>query len=603
LASLAGPGSAQEQGASRGGLSHLGSREAPDRRTVCVLDFMEPSQVAGAQAGTFDVTPALKAALAHVLGHPYTKTLYVPRGIYKITEPIMAGPKVSVVGAGSGETIFQYFGTGFALVCSNPRECGGFSLVSNAAGQSGFQMRAGVGPIIRDLVIRDFDGVGFQLGDAEAAGGVYFANINYVQCTNERRTGRVGFLLDGRGRVNSNANVCVNVFVKGRWAIHFHVRGNTNILVGGDSEPHSTSPTETECYRFEGIGNRVISPYIEPIGGIFPAVVFRFTATAHSNRVSSVFWGSSNYATYSKIVDLGTNNDVEVGQIGPNYPSSPGKKANSQNLLRNAGFFNLGSDGLPVGWEKTGSGTVVRDQLRTRGSAFSMRLEVSGSAVTLQSVVAANQVRAGSSMRTESLAKFAKATVSVGVWCWSNQPGLGTVALSTGAPSVGSHPHSGSSAWEFLTASRRVDENSTAVVIQLRTDKDNARRTGVCYFSEPVVTIGNEIPQYPEPRPLADGDAAMAGRLTWSPPQQLALNSSTPSVAEGNLFTEANTEPTKITNLLHARSGQEIKILTTSSHTTLRNTAEIATTTGADKQLGANTVYKLIYSGTKWYEF
>jgi hypothetical protein len=50
-------------------------------------------------------------------------------------------------------------------------------------------------------------------------------------------------------------------------------------------------------------------------------------------------------------------------------------------------------------------------------------------------------------------------------------------------------------------------------------------------------------------------------------------------------------------------AGQEIKILTTTANTTLVNGATLVTTTGANKALTSGVVYKLIYDGTKWWEF
>jgi hypothetical protein len=571
---------------------------------IYLLDFMSPAQIRSARDGTEtpDVAAALSDALAAAAVHPWARTVYVPKGTYRLAEPIRSVAGVCLLGAGSSQTIFNFYGKGLAMEVANAKECGGFSIVSKAPGQSGFQLTGGVGVKVNDIVIRDFDGTGFQVGKAGVA-GVYFADINYIECTNLSRAGSAGFLIDGLSRVNSNANICSNVFVKGRWRALYHLKGNANVLLGGDAEPHVATPKDSECYVFAGTGNRVINPYVEPVGGVIPAVFFRFAPEAHSNRVTSVYWSASDYSSYSKIADEGTNNEVEVNQTNFNFPSSPGKNVNHQNLLPNSGFFNARPDGLPVGWTRSGTGLISRESGRVRGTPYSMKLDVHGSAVALQCAVASASASAAASLQLQAVQKFAGRTISVGVWCWSSDPGLGAIKVSAGGAAVGQSPHSGSSSWEFLTASTRVDPSVGEVTIQLRTDKDNRPRTGACYFSEPVIVIGNELPQQPEARALGDGDAAMAGRFTWSPPQTLLVNSATPSVADGNVFTEANTNPITITNFVGARSGQEIKILTTSANTTVKHGATIATTTGEDTRLRADAVYKFLYNGAKWYEF
>jgi hypothetical protein len=559
-------------------------------------------QFGAAGDGVADDTAAFMNAIACITPqNAITKKLIVPAGAYRISSSLLARGPVKIVGDGSGSTSLLFYGNGWALDCSSPTEVVGLTIRSGAPNQSGVLIRGGVGPQVRDIVLVDFDAIGFQLGVAGMA-GVYFADINYLQLRSAERAGRTALLVDGGHVPNSNANLLRNVFTKGRWATHYDIRGNANILIGGDAEPDHTATPISEVYHIRGNGNKIIGPYVEPTGRTMPPVFFRFDSSAQGNRIEQVHWTATDHSTYSKIVDLGTNNEVAVNQNGFNFTPSSGRNVSYQNLIPNAGFWNLKQDGMPVGWRKApGAGRVARDEEQVRGARYSMKFECDSNHAGLEATVAASDSRR--ELQSVPVGKFRSRTVTVGVWCWSLTPDFGAIKLVAGGPAVGACTHSGSGSWEFLVASVRAEATAPEVMIILRSHKDNTPATGVCYFSEPILVIGNEIPQSSMPRPLDDGDAAIAGRLTWNPPAALASNSSAPAVDEGNFFREANTAPTTIVDFPNGRAGQEIKILASSRNTVVANSAAIRTTTGADRVLYPDTLYKFIYDGKKWYEF
>ncbi len=96
--------------------------------------------------------------------------------------------------------------------------------------------------------------------------------------------------------------------------------------------------------------------------------------------------------------------------------------------------------------------------------------------------------------------------------------------------------------------------------------------------------------------------AVMYGSFSWNKPRDLALDDATPSVAEGSLYTEANSAATLITNFDDGREGQEIILTVTSANTTLANNANIKTTTGANKPLSADRAYRLVRANGTWWE-
>ena len=126
--------------------------------------------------------------------------------------------------------------------------------------------------------------------------------------------------------------------------------------------------------------------------------------------------------------------------------------------------------------------------------------------------------------------------------------------------------------------------------------------TGTAYFCQPFITLGPDI-YYNEPKPLLETNAVMTGAFANAQFVTFTDLAATPSVADGNCFTVSNTGATTITNFTGGLNGQVIYLNTTTGNTTLKNNSTIKTTTGADKVLATDSLYKLLYNGTKWYEF
>lgn len=575
--------------------SHAGKLQSADGTWWEIAEaIVNPFMFGAVGNGTTDDDAAMLALkdFKDVVAYP---------GVYKFSTPIVRPTYSRFLGAGENRVFLDYYGTGLAFSSDAPQEDRGFTLRSKADGQSGYRSPGGIGSKISNIQCIDFDTVSFGLGYAGAS-GVYFADVNHIHCENATREGGDGFIIDGGVLPNSNCNVVRNLFVKGKFDRFVVINGNANVLIGGNCEPNNSSYAPTAVVQMNGIGNKWFKPYVEPVGATVPDVMFGFGSGSRNNVIEDVYWpGNSRNASF-RISDLGVGNEVQIAPNGENFTQSPPRNASFTNLMPNSGFRAVKADGMPVGWTKSGTGTISVDTTTVRGEGRSLKLESAASAVTANCFIATNIPGTRLPLKHFPIGKLRGRTMTVGAWCWSETAGLGAIKLSTGSVTYGSENHSGSGEWEFLSLQTRIEDTATEVSFQLRTDANNVATTGACYFSEPMVVVGREIP-VSMPHPLDDGDAAMAGRLTWNPPITLTVDNATPSVADGNAFLEANTVATTVTNFTGAREGQEIKILTTSANTVLKNNTTIATTTGADKALSSGVIYKLIYLNSKWREF
>jgi hypothetical protein len=391
--------------------------------------------------------------------------------------------------------------------------------------------------------------------------------------------------------------------VKGKWATLYDIRGNNNIFIGGDAEMNNSAATITQVFRISGGGNKFRDTYVEQIGATFPALFINFTSTAISNVFDGVYLTASGVKNLdATITDAGTGNEFRAGPIGAGFPAQ-GRNVAPQNLLPNSGFASMRTATLPLGYTDIfGTGTISRDTVTVRGSLYSMKLDVAAARAGIATYLATNSPATRFPIDPMPIAKLRGRTITASVWINSNAANVGAIKIFDGASNIGSAVHTGSGNWELLTVTTKVLTTANEVGIQLRTDSDGAAKTGTVYFSEPLIAFGNEAP-HQTPRPLNDYAASMAGRLSWAPPPTLTLNSTQPSVLDGNFFLASNTGATGIINFLNGVAGQEIKILTTTANTTLVNGATLVTTTGANKALTSGVVYKLIYDGTKWWEF
>ncbi|MDX1505422.1 MAG: glycosyl hydrolase family 28-related protein, partial [Spongiibacter sp.] len=458
---------------------------------------LSPEWFGALRDGVSDDSAAIQATLDKAEAGSGT-SVSLQDGTYRLDAGIV--PKCSLIGAGRDRTVIDFYGTGIAVDFSGSNlEVGGYTLQSKASSQDGLRIRGGISSSVRKIFIKDFDGTSFAIGEKGVV-GAYFLDVDGIEIRNDASTtGSKGLYIAGLSLPNSNANVLKSVFISGPFDQYMHIEGNNNTFINCDANPDEDNVSGGIQYVFnvEGHLNVFTNTYIEPSGASYPNTIFRFSSVANSNSFNDTYLASYFGNTDSTINDEGTGNSVEVRPIGFNFPQSSGKETALDNLRPNSNFYTLKSDGLPQGWVTTGTGTVTRDTGTTRGSPYSMKLEVSASAVTLQATVATSSPGAPTALplQTYPAGLFQDKTITVGVWCWSSQEGLGAIKVNAGGSTVGAEFHSGSSSWEFLTTQVRATSSTTEVSVQLRTSRDNVPLTGSCYFSQPVLCIGGDVPK------------------------------------------------------------------------------------------------------------
>ncbi|MCB1330455.1 MAG: hypothetical protein KDK28_13935 [Maritimibacter sp.] len=536
-----------------------------------------------------------------------------PKGTYDFSTNL--SPVSEWVGIDKGNNAFalsdgaelRFFGTGLALDLWYGFE--DFTLRSMAAGQSGIRIKGGIGYRYGPGRIFDFDGIGMAIGDSPTY-AAYFLDIGSFEINNQNRDGAIGFLISGGATPNSNANRIQCPFVKGRFKRYFDISGHANILIGGDAEPDENAVTGgiDEVIRIAGIGNVWMSPYIEPIGGDFPDVMFRFESTSVSNKVRDVY-APSWPIPFASTLDAGTGNAVEINQTGANFTPSIGVPKSSVNLLPNAHFLNLKTDGMPVGWNRdaNGSSTVSRDNTHRRGGQ-GIKLTCTGDGhANINAWVSANGPGAGRNTLTRIPgAKLQGKTVTVGAWVWSATPGFGVVKVFHGSAWIGTAQHSGSGEWEYLTIQQRLSDAGTEFGFAVWANINGAATTGECWVCDPAFVFGTELPQIAEPRPLHDGEAVLAGRIVESPAITFVTGDQTPDVSEGNVFLTQATGTGQITNFDGKPDGPGAQTITIicQAQTYFYHNAFINMKGGATRLVPAGEVIRFVYVSNllKWFE-
>jgi hypothetical protein len=546
--------------------------------------------------GVADDAPAIQAAInaAATLG----ANVYIPGGTYRLNSGITS-TDVTVLGAGGARTILEFYGAGTAVVLTTtrPGTVGSFRLVSKAAGQTGIRT-TGEFPAVRDVRMEEFD-FGLRVGASTGVSPSYYGTFRSVNIRTTVGTGTAGLSVFG-GFPASNANTFNDIVVTGRFTTLIDLAGHGNTFVAGDVVAMNVEPVD--CWRISGNGNRIYGGYFEPFGSSNPTRWINFTSASNGNRIADLYVSALANTNAGKLVDDGANNLVEVRPIGVNYPAAM-HNSGSENLLPNSGF-TAWAGAVPYGWANmVAGGTFAREATLIRGSRYSLKVTGTDADIAL-GCFPFSGVQAYNSLKQVPIEYMRGRTLTAGVWCYSTHLNTGNLRIIAGSASSGPMNHPGNGEWILLTASVRCPMDAAQVGIQLRSNAATgvAKLTGDIYFSDPFLLIGARLPNY-APRALNDSVAVMAGPMAWAPTITIAAGTTTPSVADGNLFKTANTSPTSITNFLDAREGQEIKIIAGDANTTINNNSSIRTTTAAHKALTQDVIYRFIRDGILWREF
>ena len=173
-------------------------------------------------------------------------------------------------------------------------------------------------------------------------------------------------------------------------------------------------------------------------------------------------------------------------------------------------------------------------------------------------------------------------------------------ADGNGGGGYGNNKHTGDNTWQFLTATLKVPNDATYVMVQLRGFASGIG-TGEVYFSEPILDKGIHLP-HPTPTFLDDSFAKMSGAFIFNSPITFTNGSTTPSVKDGNIFKTANTRPTKIIGFKEGNAGQKISVIFGDSNTSVGFKGTILKGhRGIDWHPSYDDHMTCVYDGTNWY--
>lgn len=348
-------------------------------------------------------------------------------------------------------------------------------------------------------------------------------------------------------------------------------------------------------------------------------------ATTSGNSFKGTNWATNYFTnTASSILDYGASNNFDGTRIFTFNVGLTGDKVSTRNLAPNSDFrsqyVGAGSSLVPSGYyvRWLNSTTITRVTTPTpNGASFALKVDVSsGGRFELRFLPTSANLYGNAP--TINIEKLKNKTIKAGFWCKSDIKGLGAGVLLPGSSAaVGQCEHSGSGEWEFLVTSGRilntVNTDLVAFImannITLTSDSIGG---GTFYISQPVFMFGNVVPDVAQPLLLDDSDSQCMGRLAFNTPQQLldgagANNSTTPDVSQFNLYNEAYTTPTNVSQFLGGRAGQEISVFTSTANITFVHTAAatantIYTKDGSNIISVANKLYTFKSNGTKWFQ-
>jgi hypothetical protein len=530
---------------------------------------------------TIPITKALNSSAQSIL---------LPPGIYKISDGITIPAGKSLKGYGSNNTKIHYYKEGgTAITLKSGGELSRLRIESKGNSQNGVYLE-GIGPVLNDVEIDEFQNIALQLGKAGTT-GCYFARVDNVNITNRKNQGIRGVLIDGQTIPSSNANSLKNVFVKGRFSTLVNIRGNNNTWFGGDTEWNASGTGVDDVWLIEGNGNVIIAPYMESGSGT-PRRIFAFSSKANSNTMRDVYAQFQVQNIYSKTVDDGNSNKIDFASNIYGLPNS-----GITNLIPNSHFRNWNGDN-PEGW-LIKNGKCSQESAIVKGGAYSLKITALSDNPVINCYIAGHKT----SISGLPIERFKGKTVTAGIWVKTNIAGMGNIKIlvdGTGGGSLGNNKHTGDNTWQFLTAIAKVPSNATYLAIQLK-GLESGTGEGEEYYSEPILIEGNHLLN-PTPAFLNDSYSKMSGAFVYNYPITFGDGDSSPSVKDGNIFRTANSLATMIKGFNDGIAGQQITIIFADGHTTINfSKSNMKGNHGINWSPKNGDHMTCIYDGINWY--
>ncbi|MFK7946100.1 MAG: glycosyl hydrolase family 28-related protein [Saprospiraceae bacterium] len=449
--------------------------------------------------GSADDTDAFEAAIdsAFITG----ATLYIPRGVYKITRTLEVKAGVVIQGESAGSEPLQtphngsliwYEGNGFAFKItghnanvrdliirdkSSNQATGGLQLLADGYALETVQLS--------NLLISGFtNGAGIQL-EAKNSGGIAYITMYGLRI----RHAKVGIHIkeDASSYVNSNAFYHCQISGGGFDYGLLIDGGNNNVFHGLIIEPPSTNEGHLVVNEGEIIGNEI---RIEgnSQGATKPLIYFE-TGTKDSKLTGTYAGGLT--------LDKGNN------YIGLRSGKAIQYRNSNVNKFKNATFFTPNGTTIQD-WDITGTGVyfqVLSPELTENHNVLKITIPA-GTIMRIEpSALARPQVK--------DLPMYDQ--VNFGFHAKVSQNNIAYTATNAPQGWAASTAHSGSGEWEFVGMNAVVNR-STAAIFRFEVNNTTGGTITV-YLSTPTLTFGNQLPTLDE-SPLFASGGTLTGQLT-----------------------------------------------------------------------------------------
>jgi len=443
--------------------------------------------------------------------------VFAPSGTYLITLPLNVTQQ-RLYGQNGNKTTFKFNHTtgGFAIVVLTNERGGGidnFAIDAVVDGLKGINMLGTVIAKCEQIFINNFTSVSLQLGNTATPAGIYWSKIGLVRIRlDSDKDGDTGVLIDGQTIPGSNDNSLEDVVIGGNFKRPLHIKGIGNSVKNGTIELTRGTTNVVSMIYIEGGGNRVQDMYIEPVGTP-PAILVEFGPNSSGNTVEVWPQYFPTYNVSASIIDNGVHNKVKLRRVGGNFKIGPEAEPSS-NLLINSAFKVWRDAENPRGWLFGTAGRISRVAPTLAGEPTTLQMTVSANSATIQGYLT-DYFTAISGSTPYDLEYLRGKPVIAGVWCKTSTAGLGNIKLSSlGFASSGTDTHSGSGNYELLLAHGNIAEAATRVWIELRSDVNNAAKTGTVDFRDPFFMLGSDV-FYFTPKPVSDTGSQMFGDLEF----------------------------------------------------------------------------------------
>jgi len=452
--------------------------------------------------GNTDDTDAFQAALdsANILG----AKVFVPKGIYKITETLLLQDGVSLIGEGQGSeplqtpyngSLIRYEGDGYALQVSGHnvnlkdiviRDHGGSQSDGGVQVLADGRLLEGIN--FFDVLISGFvDGTGLDL-EAKNSGGIAYATFYHVRI----RHGKVGIhLSQGNNGSFVNSNSWYQCQISGGGFDYGLLidGGNNNVFHGLVIEPPSTTTGHLVVNAGKIFGYEI---RIEGNSQSQSIPLIYFARQTRNSIITGVYAGGLTLDKGNNLVDMLSGKAIHY-------------KNSSFNKFRNANFYTPNGT-IVEGWVISGNGVgvqVTNPELSDVHNVMQIIVPAGVTAILEPEVFARPKIK--------DLPLYDQA--NFGFHVKADKSNMVYTATNALRGWTSSNPHTGSNEWEFVSMNAEVNRNQPSrFTLQINNTSGSSMTV---YVTTPTLNFGNQLPTLDE-APLFTSGGVLMGQLTHS---------------------------------------------------------------------------------------